>query len=353
MNSSQNLRGVWAVVLLCCVPAVSTARTKIPYSTITANGAVTSDQLSDIESYLDERIPLLLEGSEAEVVRARRELIEPLSWAGGTPIFHLAYSSATANRLPQAIKAEQLLVRLNAMIIINSLNDPGVVTLIKSGLEDKSPAVRYWAGKAVNQTITNRMSDGEQQSLLEVLTRAMLREKSERVLQRLLVAVVGLDIPEAATRLLDALNKRVALHASNPSMPLGAGLEGLRTLFIKMVGAKANDQDAPVQTIRKLAVVAIRYLDLCASLLDMDRASLENQSKYREMIKLSDAILRWSVRQMPPEGGANIPPTVKSDILARNWPLIRLRAEEWKRVLNQAPFGLGPVDLMVTLPDSP
>ena len=117
MNSNQNLRGVWAVVLLCCVPAVSAARTKIPYSTITTNGAVTSDQLSHIGSYLDERIPLLLEGDKAEVVRARRELIEPLSWAGGTTIFHLAYSSATANRLPQAIKADRLLVRHHAWII--------------------------------------------------------------------------------------------------------------------------------------------------------------------------------------------------------------------------------------------
>jgi len=345
--------GMLAVILLFMASQPALARSKIPYSTITARDALTSIQLDHIETYLDERVQSLVQGSEGEVVRIRRELIEPLTWAGGTPIFHLAYSSASANRLTQAIRSDRMLVRLNTMIIIHSLNDPGSVSLIEKGLVDSSPAVRYWAAKAVSQSISSRLSESEQRSLLRVLTMAMNREKSERVLQRLLVAVVGLNIPEAASRLLDALNKRVALHAVNADMPLGAALEGLRIQFIKTVEGKANGRDVSVVMIRQIATVAYRYLDLSATLLDLDRPNPENQANYREMVKLADAILKWSGRQMPPEGGASVPRSVKSDIASNNWPLIRLRVEEWNRMLTQAPFNLGLVELMVTFPDRP
>ncbi len=340
-----------ATVLL--VTSAWAAQNKIPYDVVTATVALSPPQLKHIDHYLDDKITLLVDGSRDEVVQARRELIEPLSWAGGTEIFNLAYSSATANRLPQAVRSDRLLVRLNTMIVVNSLNDPGVVGLIEKGLADPNPAVRYWAGKAVSQSIANRLADNEQQRLLDALTAAMLKEKSERVLQRLLVGVVGLNIPEAATKLLDGLNNRVSLHAVNPNLPLSAGLEGLRTLFVKTVEAKANGQDIPIKTIRQMAMVAYRYLDLSAALLDLDLPNENNRSDYRQMLKVNDATLRWTTRQMPPEEGPAIPPSIEGEIAAENWPLIRLRAEEWKRILTHAPFGFGLVDLMVTIPNHP
>ena len=178
----------------------------------------------------------------------------------------------------------------------------------------------------------------------------MLKEKSERVLQRLLVGLVGLTIPEAATELLEGLNKRVSLHAANPSMPLGAALEGLKTLFVKTVQSKANDQEIPVDLIRKLALVAYRYLVLSADLLDKDRPSPEIHQQYQEMIKLTDAILGWTIRQMPPQDSP-VPLSVKDELVHEDWPMIRLRAEEWKRILVQEPFNFGPINLMVSIPE--
>lgn len=352
MIPSRRFAGVWIATSLLITSAWATA-SKIPYDVVTATVALSPSQLAHIEQYLEDKVARLVEGDPEEVVRARRQLIEPLSWAGGTEIFNLAYSSAAAYRLNQAVKSDQLLVRLNAMIVVHALDDPGVLGLVVKGLADPNPAVRYWAGKSVSQSITDRLASDQQRYLLEALTKVMLTEKSERVLQRLLVAVVSLNIPEAATKLLDGLNNRVSLHAVNPNLPMGAALEGLRTLFIKMVEATANGQDIATESIRQIAMVAYRYLDLSAALLDLDLPNKENQSNYRDMIKLNDAILRWTVRQMPPEGGPGIPPTIQSELAAENWPFIRLRAEEWKRVLIQSPFSFGPVDLMVTIPDHP
>ena len=341
-----------AVWFVCSYPvSAQILESKIPYRVVTATVALSSADQEQIDEYLVEHIKHLTQGSPEEVVQARRKLIEPLTWAGGTEIFHLAYSSSASHQLAQAINSKDLHVRLNTMIIVNSLNDAGIVSLIRKGLTDESPAVRYWAGKAVSQVgARDRLSDDEQKALLDVLVATMLKEKSERVLQRLLVGLVGLTIPEAATQLLEGLNKRVSLHAANVSMPLGAALEGLKTLFVKTVQAKANGQDISVHLTRNLALVAYRYLVLSADLLDKDRPSQEIRKQYQEMIKLTDAILGWTIRQMPPQD-TTLPPSIKDELNRQNWPMIRLRAEEWKRVLAQEPFNFSPIDLMVSIPE--
>ncbi len=338
------------VILVCILASVAEAQRKIPYGVVTATTALTPAQQAHVEDYLDDKTQALTEGNPDEVVQARQELIEPLAWAGGTDIFHLAYSAAASHRLTQAVNSDQLHVRLNAMIVVSSLHDPGVVRLIQKGLADPSPAIRYWAGKAVDVGVTSRLSVREQQILLKALTDAMLKEKSERVLQRLLVGLVGLDIPEAAMKLLDGLNTRVDLHALNPNLPLGAALEGLRKLFVKTVQAKSEGREIPVGTIREMALVAFRYMTLSATLLDMNRVSQESNTYYQDMIKLADAMLGWTARQMPPEDGL-LPMSIKSEVSTQDWPLIRLRSEEWKRVLMKAPFNFGPVDLIVAVPD--
>ncbi len=349
MTPSRYLR-LTATVLCLAIPQLCLAQNKIPYDVVTATTVLSNVQRQHIDRYLNERVANLLDGTLNEIVQARKDLIEPLTWAGSTEIFHLAYSSAASNRLAPAVNSDQPEVRLNAMIVVNSLNDPGTVFLIQKGLTDPNPAVRYWAGKAVNQITTrSELSEQEQRTLLESLASAMSKETSERVLQRLLVGLVGLNIPEAATELLDGLNSRIDLHAVNPSMPLQAEIDGLRTLFVKTVQANSNGQNIPVPTVRQMALVAYRYLTLSSALLDMDRPSQEAHLHHQNMIKLTDAILRWTAQQMPPQ--VPQPVTVKNELASQNWQLIRLRAEEWRRVLSLAPFNFGPIDLIVTIPD--
>ncbi len=350
MSSFWRLGSIAGAMVLATVP-YAVAQTEISYDVVTATSVLTPAQKLAIEEYLKSKITGLEQGSADEVVQARHKLVEPLTWAGGTEIFHLAYSSAASHHLANAVQSDRVEVRLNTMIVVSAMNDPGVVSLIQKGLADESPAVRYWAGKAVGHIgAKGRLSDDEQRLLLKTLADALLVETSERVLQRLLVGLVGLSIPEAATQLLNGLNKRVALHAANPNMPLGAALDGLRTLFVKSVQSKVNGEDIPIETTRLMALVSYRYLALSAALLDLNRPSQEAIPHYHEMIKLSDAILGWTARQMPPQG-APVPSSVKPDVASENWALIRLRAEEWKRVIETAPFNFGPIDLMVTIPD--
>ena len=350
MVSPPRLWGV-AVTLLCLLVGTAAAQTKIPYDVVTASSVLTPTQQQQIEAYLTDKTALLIDGSPNEIALARQQMIEPLYWAGGTEIFHLAYSSIAGRLLAKGMDSDRLQVRLNAMIIVSSLNDPGVVILIEKGLADESSAIRYWAAKSVNRNITGRLSPQEQQFLLDALAKAMLTETSDRVLERLLVGLVGLDIPEAATQLLEGLNARIKLYAANPRMPLSAALEGLRTLFVKTVQAKADGQDISVEIIRQLALVSYRYFDLSAAVLDMDRPTDENRANYEEMLKLNNAILSWTARQMPPEG-LSVPLSINNELSNQNWQMIRLRAEEWKRVLTGAPFNFGLVELMVTVPEN-
>lgn len=334
-----------------CVASVAAAQTnKIPYEIVTATSALSGAQRQEIDRYAQDMIARLTFGTLNEAVQARKDLIEPMSWAGSSDIFHLAYSSAVSGRLSQAIGSEQVHVRLNAMIVVGSLRDPGTVGLIQKGLADPTPAVRYWAGKAISQVgVQASLSETEQRTLLRALTSAMETETSERVLQRLLVGLVGLNIPEADAQLLSALNRRVDLHADNSSLSLEAEMEGLRTLFVKFVQARSNSQTVPAQTVQQLTLVAYRYFILSATLLDSGRLNQDSFAQYPKMLQITDTILGWAVSQMPPSGPPPAP--IKNELANQNWQLIHLRAEEWKRTLSLAPFNFEPVALMVTIPD--
>jgi len=339
-----------AIGVLGVIANTALGQYKIPYDVVTAATALSVEQQETINRYINHRTELLFQGTKEQIVKVRQELTEPLTWAGGTDIFHLAYSSAANHYLSQGLNSDRLLVRLNTMIVVHDLKDPGVVSLILRGLRDASPSVRYWAGKAVTQAgVHSRLSIQEQSMILNALVPAIQKETSEHVLQRLLVGLVGLNIPEAASKLLDELNKRVALHAANPNLPLAAAIEGLRTLFVKTVEAKSNGQDVSYDAVRQMALVAYRYLALSATLLDTDRLDEEHRNQYLDMIELVDAALGWTARQISPNLPA--PPSIKDDLERQNWPLIRLRTEEWKRLLEKAPFNFGPVDLMVTIPE--
>lgn len=325
---------------------------KIPYDVVTAATALSVDQQETINRYINHRTELLLQGTKEQIIKARQELTEPLTWAGGTKIFHLAYSSAANHHLSLGLDSNQLLVRLNTMIVVHDLKAPDIVDLIiKKGLTDSSPSVRYWAGKAIAQAgVHGRLSIQDQTTILNALGPAIQKETSEHVLQRLLVGLVGLSIPEAASKLLDELNKRVILHTANPNLPLAAAIEGLRTLFVKTVEAKSNGQNVPNDAIRQMALVAYRYLALSATLLDTDQLDEEHRTQYLDMIELADAALGWTARQMSQNLSA--PPSIKNDLERQNWPLIRLRADEWNQLLKKPPFNFELIDLLVSFPGS-
>lgn len=346
----------WLVIVtvgvLGVVANTAFGQKKIPYDVVTATSTLSVEQQRMINNYISHRTELLFRGTKDQVVKSRQELIEPLGWAGGTKIFHLAYSSAANRYLSQGLDSDQLLVRLNTMIVAHDLKDPGVMGLIQKGLMDASPSVRYWAGKAITQAgFHDRLSIYEQATILNALGPAIQKESSEDVLQRLLVGLVGLSIPEAATKLLDELNKRVGLHAANPNLSLTAAIEGLRTLFVKTVEARSNGQDVPNEAVQQMALVAYRYLALSAAWLDTDQLDAEQQNQYLDMIELADAVLGWTARQV--SSGASAPPSIKDDLERQNWPLIRLRIEEWKRLLEKPPFNFGAVDLMATISQDP
>lgn len=323
----------------------------LPYDLVAVETGLSQEQQRTVERFLKESAARLASDDPAEVAEARRDMTEPLTRAGVTEVFRMAYASSVGIMLEDVITSENPVVRLNAMIVIASVGDVGVMSLAEQGLGDPSPAVRYWAAGAVARASEReRIDELEQRALLQAMVTAMVNETSEVVLQRLLIGLVGLTIPEAAGQLLDGLNDRVGVHAARPDAPLEASLVALRTQFVRTVESVSNGTEVPRENIRRLALVAYRYLTLSGLHLDGGRLSEATQDSYRRMIELTSKVLPWAVGRLA--SGVAQPDDLKNALLERDWGQVCLRAEEWRHLLRAPPCEFTAEELDVSFPEA-
>lgn len=323
---------------------------KLPPSVVTSNAPLAPAQQAAVESYVRERAGSLVSGPQERVVTARQDLLKPLLQPGASRFFLRAYGSALAQQLSPALTSPDLLVRLNTMIVVASAKDPSVLDLIVTGLADPSPSVRYWAARSAGQLAAAvKLVQQDQDTLLATLLQAFEKENSDQVKQKLRAALIDLNIPEGIFRLLDSLSQEVDLYAADPTSNLDNTLESLRLLFVKTVEASSTGQPLPEKISRQMALVAYRYLVLSVSVADASAVDPNALTDYQEMIRLADAILGWVARRRPSQTPP-APPSIQAEIEKQDWPMIRLRTEEWKQLLQVAPFSFTTQDLAVPTP---
>ncbi|MCC7145163.1 MAG: HEAT repeat domain-containing protein [Phycisphaeraceae bacterium] len=344
---------VGVVVAACiCLAASAQPQASIPPELRATTTTFNEAQETLIETYVSAAVDQLATGEDKPVQEGRRLLLEPLA-GDNSPIFRQAYSSFVRVKLTPALDSDKTLVRLNAMIIAAQLSDRGALELVKKGLADSNPAVRYRAAKAAGQLLvnvpfdTNTGREAFEKELLAIIKDRISQETSNDVWRPLLDALAGLQLPEGTSELVDALNRRIQAHATQPALTLDSERRALRGLFVKVVqGADpiGSGRQIDRQLIRNLAKVSFRYLEMCATTLN-NPSSAADAVSFQGMIQDADVVLRWSVQKLnaTPIALKPIDPLVKESL----WAEILLQTQQWRELLTKSPFSFEPAELSI------
>ncbi len=331
---------VCAVFAAACLAAPRAhAQAIIPPELRQTSSALSSDEDRLVREVIAAAVKDLTSTDPEQVMQARRRLIDPLVLPNTSEIFGQAYSSHLKLQLPEALKSESVLVRLNAVIVASHLTDRTAIELLADPLADEAPAVRYQAVKALGSIVRNaRYSDDASRRQTEMQTLEMLRaramaETMPQVWRPLLESFNAVRIPEARLAVLDALNRQVDAHAAQPQITLTAEHAALVETYRGIVEQSLQPRGVDNTTAKALARVAFRYLLLSAKVL-AETADLDAPvaASYEQMITAADTVLRWLIRdylRLP----VAVPPAAAPKIRDRLWAELVLDAGKWKALL--------------------
>ena len=316
---------------------------EIPQDVLKSLSALNAAQQKSVDAYVDEYVGVLLKGDEDTIGDARNRILEPLQ-KGGSSTFNLAYSASVSNALNKAMQSDQVQVKLNAMIIASKLIDSQALNIIKQGLADGSPACRIWGAKAAYEfAVGNRLSAADEAALLKPLEGVLARDSAPEVLEQVLRVMAEFKSDDAVKATLGALNQRLSLFAGDPKLVIRADYEGLKSVYVRMVQARAANQVVRQDVMRSLGTVAFRHLSAAVRRIDTNKTVRPDDKK---MIELADNILPWVCKQLnesvTPPGKVLTKATMDkqvSDAL--------LLVEDWKRFLSSPPLNYVAKDLEV------
>lgn len=338
-----------STALLVVIPLVTSGvvygQSGLSTEVVMSNAALSGAQQNQINEHVSRGVAQLVSGDRQEVSAGRRWLVEPFSRPGVTEMFLASYSPAISRELiaSGALENESPLVRTNAMIVASHLSDSGVVLLIRQGLTDAAPSVRYWAAvTAINAG--GKLSQSDQESVLNVLNARWQEEMSIDVLEKILLAMDALRTPQAGLQLLAALNHRVNIHAGDPALPIRAEVEGLQGVTVRtFTNLTAPGQTVNPAMLRQLVIVLFRYFDLSNRLLTNPQTPEANREDLHRLTRIAGNFLPRLTQRLAPE--ARLPAGQPS---ATDDSINRLLVEEWRRALTSSQVGIAAGDLSVT-----
>ena len=293
-----------------------------------------------VERYIEHWVESLESDSRTSVRKIREALTEPLR-APGSDIFKSDYSSRLSRRLRPALSHDDVVVRLNAVMAIGNLIDPGAVPLIESALADSrlgSSAIHLHAARsAARLADSGRLTNDQQTSLVASLRTAYEAERAQPAVEEIMKALGALSTDEAVTALLTIINARTSRHAENPRLPLRAEIESLTHLARKMTRQKLENRLTNGEaSVRQMAQVSHRYFCHCAEWLRDAESDDPLRNDHVRMVKLADEVLRLVVEVL--DDTARPPDKVESEIDKSRWEEVLLRCAEWKKLLTLQGF---------------
>lgn len=350
MQNRSRAFGAWAFLfaVIALFGETTLGQEKLSSDIIHLETPPNADQQNQISIYTSLWTERLKEGPDEQVSRARRKLLDPLT-VGGTEHFRTAYCRIAGKGLREAGDCDRLLVRLNALIVAREFtkNEP-IVTLIQVGLEDDSPAIRYWAAQAVSESTDDltRFKQADARQLIEKLSNILKRERSMEVAEQVLLAIVSIRVEESVEAATAAFNDRVRFHKGNPELPFKTELGPLTEFFQKLIRLRAENQLVD-EAFRQTARAAGRYYFLLSRQATEAELDADLQQDYLAMATMCDKILGYVHNTvLKVESGGPVPLT-RFD----KWPRIHEKARQWWRVLTQAPYAFESADLEI--PDAP
>jgi hypothetical protein len=351
MRQVRGLVSVMAIALLLAGPTVGLAQDdgpRISQQIINATTVLNADQRQQITTYVTDWADLLESGDVEDVSRGRARLIEPFNFAGATDIFITAYSAAVTMKLKPLIDHDDALVRVNGMLVLRHVSERGVVDLVRTGLEDENPGVRYLAAQAAGAIGANsRVLPEQRQRIFDAIQTTLATEQDQRVVEQLLLAMLGVAAEaDARKTLISHVNRRLDVHASFPQLPLKAVVEVQARLYRRIISQGGDD----TETIRAMLPVAARSLLLASAVLDRQLGEPGVDTQYKKLIEITDTILRWGVEKLAPELMNNAPAKLEESVQRRDWKAVMVRAEEWKHLLTQVPLSYPADQVQINIP---
>ncbi|MFW6059624.1 MAG: HEAT repeat domain-containing protein [Phycisphaeraceae bacterium] len=334
------LAALLALVALHFTAGLATGQDNISTDLLTADD-LSNEQQQRIDSYVASWCQQLHDGDDADVTRSRQRLAEPLNNpTEPSTTFTGYYSPKLAECLLRGLETDRLIVRLNAMIVVTYMVTEDALPLIEQGLGDENPGVRYWAAKAVQRLASREVwTRAQQVQLLQQLTDRLGQEQTGWVVQQLMLAIVGLELPEAAERMLTALNERVEGHAENPGRAIQAEQTGLERLYRELLGE--GDRAA----LRQLARTGYRYMRLAGTHLERGHVPEGYRPGYAEVIDVADTIMRTVNEEL--NGSQELPEATGEAVRQQDWDRVLVIADRWEQVLQEPPFNFDRETLSV------
>jgi hypothetical protein len=341
--------GVAVLVLMLCLahtPHVA-AQPSLPPDVFTAS-PLTSAQQQQVQDFVAQWGGVLRGGGElTQIVDARGRLQQPLLIQTSDD-FREAYSNAIARELEPALADESLVIRLNAMIVASRLSfTPAVVDLIAQAMQDESPAVRYWAVKAVSTNPAGgRPNPQAVQRFLQTLDRLLQTEQSTEVLEQTYKAMIQLEGPNtgALERVINSLNRRVTLHVNDPHLSYRPEAEAMREAFARLVDENVR-RGGMTELFRQLARAAGQHAAVVSRNAMNHQLTPQRAAEYHRMAEIAFHVLEETRKQFNSAVAVPSAPQVRSDLGNRNWNALLLHAQQFREMLTNPPFNFDPVDV--------
>lgn len=323
------------------------AQEKLSPELIGAPSALDAGQQRKLDAYADYWIQNMLSAPDPKVSDARDKLISPLHNPSASKVFKAAYSATLIQMLPKLLTNNRMLVRFNAMLCVSYLVDKSAINMIQAGLTDTNPAIRYLAAQASGK-LGKKLQPAQQMRILMLLQASFVNEPDQVVVEQLLHGMSQLTIPQARLAMLEALNMHVDVHDRNTNITLKADRDAMLALLIALVTENTNNTKIPFQVTKQFAVAACRFMVHCATALEQERVHPTMVAQYTSMIGDCEKILRWICTSPMGMDAKNLPmDDMRPNMQAKRWLEVRLRAEDWRKALQDPPFNTSQRDLAI------
>lgn len=311
------------------------------------NGPFSGEQRQSVEAYLDHWGKQLIGAQDVtQIAEARRKLIDPLTQAGISEPFKTQYSALAVPKISEGVTSKNFMVRLNTLIIIGNLSGGAGVEQMSMGLRDENAAVRYWAAKAIAESLGTAngaavMTADQRNRIQKAIGEKLATEPSADVLEQMYDALASLNTSESRRALVDAMNSRASWFAQNG---LGVGLQaertGLRRIYRVMLEAQIEGKADPA-LIKNLAAVCDKYLQLISRAVEKQQLADAQQAVAQEIVEVAHPALNWAVRVFDPAArpGPELTDAFRNGT-SDKYVQFRLNVLQWANVLKSGKIAL-------------
>lgn len=316
----------------------------IPQQVIASTRPLSQQQIDLIRAYVDRWTKPLLTGTPDEVMRARDELLRPVSGpaAATSAIFLRHYSDAALPELAKAVQGDEPLRAINAIIVVRALRTPEAVTFLLQRLDPRTEQrvpIRIRAASLVADTILESdLPPAQLDSAIREISNAAERETNWLALthdiETLSRIVVKPELPEASLNL--ALNGQVralaaAVDRVNKAQQADELMHGIsRSLIIirDQFSRMPVSQQRPFRL--KLAPVLVSINKAAAAQWESANASETFRKSYGDAVSNAELLLKLA-------DGA-IATNLRQSWLDRNRTQFESDLRKWEDALQRPPF---------------